>query len=1145
VYNCLSLTLYAQYTFLPQSFSLAELTHLIDQLPTPVILLGDFNSRHPLWGDIKMSHMANTLIRTFSLNSLEILNDGSHTHYHVQNDSFSMIDLSVVSSEIVCDFQWRVIEGDNPLAFDSDHFPILLESIGIVSSVSGKKWSFPRADWGSFCSCTEIVDDCPEDQLLQTKSDYITQLLLSAAEQAIPFSSLEVTKPRVPWWNADCSRAINNKKSAIRRFHRTKNPDHYIEYKRFRAISRRIIRQARRKSWQNYISSINVNTPVSIVWKRVKKMHKKFSAPRFPILFNNGIYSSTPEETSNIFGSSFAKISSEESFPASFLRHKRSSEGENLDFSIDGVGLPYNDQFSFQEFISSLSKCKNTAPGPDGIHYEMIKRAHHTTHYFILSLFNEIWGSGNIPLLWREAFIIPIAKPGKDPSDPLNYRPISLTSCMGKLLEKMISVRLNWFLETNNILSDTQFGFRQGISTANPLLKLSSDVLKSFHHREYTIAVFFDLKKAYDTTWRHGLLRKLYSVGLRGNLPIFLRNFLSDRSFRVKLGATLSSSYPLLEGIPQGSVLSVLCFGLAINDITTIIPPYISHSLYVDDLTIYTSSKRIPMAIRRLQRTVNNLNSWASSVGYSFSSEKTEYMIFRRRRLHLADNLGLCLGGKALRYVSSHKFLGLIFDERLNWKRHVKILKQSCCIPISLLNHLSRISWGSDRHSLRLLYNSLVQSKLDYGTHVYGNASPNTLKTLDSIRNQGLRLISGAFRSSPIDSLHADINMLPLDYHRSLIGFKWYVQMLQRPCIPTPPHFQFVAHNMELGPFYSSIQSIMDCIGMPGVAPLSFGEFPPWIVPPISVCKFTSNKHDLPPVALLSHFLAHKRKYHENSVSVFTDGSKSARGVGASVVVPSKNLVDSASLPFLTSIFSAELIAIILALKLIRFLPEDHITIYSDSFSALQAIRSFNPRHPYVKEIQQWLYKTHNFYKKYISFCWSPGHVGIGGNERADCVAKQCSSHTVLPYNIFFRDLTSPARRIVFQRWQTMWNTKLNNKFFEIKPSLGMWSTSCQPVRLHEVVLCRIRVGHSRLTHAHLMSHEPPPICPFCRLCGLSVKHIFCSCQSTLRLRQILFPHSTSLHPDEAIGCILADGPNFNISKIICFLSRLNILNRI
>ena len=117
------------------------------------------------------------------------------------------------------------------------------------------------------------------------------------------------------------------------------------------------------------------------------------------------------------------------------------------------------------------------------------------------------------------ATIIPIPKPGKDPAEPNNYRPIALTSCLCKTLERMINKRLTWFLESNNHISRFQSGFRSDHSTTDNLVRLETFIRDAFIKKEHVVAVFFDLEKAYDTTWRYGILKDIHKLGLRGRLP--------------------------------------------------------------------------------------------------------------------------------------------------------------------------------------------------------------------------------------------------------------------------------------------------------------------------------------------------------------------------------------------------------------------------------------------------------------------------------------------------------------------------------------------------------------------------------------------------------------------------------------------------
>ena len=147
---------------------------------------------------------------------------------------------------------------------------------------------------------------------------------------------------------------------------------------------------------------------------------------------------------------------------------------------------------------------------------------------------SSVWTTGKFPEDWTLATIIPIPKPGKDPAEPNNYRPIALTSFLCKTLERMINKRLTWFLEYNNHISRFQSGFRSDRSTTDNLVRLETFIRDSFIKMEHVVAVFFDLEKAYDTTWRYGILKDIHKLGLRGRLPTFIENFLADRTMQVE-----------------------------------------------------------------------------------------------------------------------------------------------------------------------------------------------------------------------------------------------------------------------------------------------------------------------------------------------------------------------------------------------------------------------------------------------------------------------------------------------------------------------------------------------------------------------------------------------------------------------------------
>ena len=155
--------------------------------------------------------------------------------------------------------------------------------------------------------------------------------------------------------------------------------------------------------------------------------------------------------------------------------------------------------------------------------------------------------------------MVPIPKPNKDLSDPTNYRPIALTSCLCKTMERMVNDRLVWVLESKKLLSKFQCGFRKDHSTLDHLVRFEHFIREAFARKKQVLAVFFDLEKAYDTTWKHGILSDLFDLEFRGRLPIFIQNFLSDRHFQVKSGSTFSNSY-LQETEFRRAAFSHLCY---------------------------------------------------------------------------------------------------------------------------------------------------------------------------------------------------------------------------------------------------------------------------------------------------------------------------------------------------------------------------------------------------------------------------------------------------------------------------------------------------------------------------------------------------------------------------------------------------------
>ena len=218
------------------------------------------------------------------------------------------------------------------------------------------------------------------------------------------------------------------------------------------------------ESWQQYVKNINERTPITQIWKKFRIISgQNKTTPSHPLLENNQlIYEG--KQKADIIGKYLAKISSENNLTQEFKEIKEKEEQSQVNFQ-DEEEHYYNTPITESEFNHVLRNHKNTAPGEDKIVYQMIKNSNKNTKEFILKFFNKIWVTGVIPKAWKHAIVIPILKPGKDPNQPSSFRPISLTSNLCKLLEKIINTRLTWYLRKNKLITKYQFGSQNQRST--------------------------------------------------------------------------------------------------------------------------------------------------------------------------------------------------------------------------------------------------------------------------------------------------------------------------------------------------------------------------------------------------------------------------------------------------------------------------------------------------------------------------------------------------------------------------------------------------------------------------------------------------------------------------------------------------------
>lgn len=660
-----TITLCSVYIPPEATVSHQDLENLVEQIPPPFILMGDFNAHNPLWGGKQLDAKGKKMEKLINENDLCLLNDGSYTYLHPGHGSFSAIDLTICDATLATDFSWYVCDD----LCGSDHFPLIITKTAADTQQRPQKWKLEKANWYSFQAlCYERLDGKQQDK--ENPIKWFTEKIIEIADESVPKTSTKQSKRRNPWFDDQCKELIKARKKAVRCFQKHPTSENLIRIKICRAQARRYIREAKRQSWNKFVSSLTINTPSKKIWDAIRKM-KGREGPQLKHIDNHGTLLTSKHDIANILAETFAKNSSTENYQPNFQKIRTNQETIKLNFISQNTEI-YNQPFSMEELLNSLKCCHDTAVGPDKVHYQFLKHLPQLSLCLLLDNFNEIWKSGNIPPSWQEATIIPIPKPGKEHKDPNNYRPIALTSCVCKTMERMVNNRLVWKLESDHQISDFQCGFRRGRCTLDHLINLESYIRNGFIKKEHVVAVFFDLEKAYDTTWKYGILKDLYKMGFRGNLPIFISNFLSNRTFRVQVGTTMSDPQIQQQGVPQGSILSVTLFMVKINSVTDVIGRNMMCSLYVDDICICYRGKNMNIIERQLQLCINKVSNWSTKNGFKFSKTKTVCMHFcLLRSLH--HDPELFLDEEPIKIVKEIKFLGLHFDCKMTFIPHIKL----------------------------------------------------------------------------------------------------------------------------------------------------------------------------------------------------------------------------------------------------------------------------------------------------------------------------------------------------------------------------------------------------------------------------------------------------------------------------------------
>ncbi len=300
----------------------------------------------------------------------------------------------------------------------------------------------------------------------------------------------------------------------------------------------------------------------------------------------------------------------------------------------------------------------NKACGSDTISHRMLKGTASTISKPLSILFNRSLSECHFPTPWKEASVIPLFK--KDcPHTPSNYRPISLLSCLGKIMERIMFKNIYNHLHANHLIYDRQSGFLPGHSTVYQLIDIYDQICQSFDAHQHTCMVFCDISKAFDRVWHKGLLFKLEQSGINGDLLKWIENYLTNRKQRVTIKSTNSDLKLINAGVPQGSVLGPLLFLIYVNDITDNLLSITR--LFADDSSLSFTSSNTDDLEGIINHDLQIISAWAKRWIVTFNPNKTEAILLTLRQVQ-----HLMFDGTEISFVDDHKHLAPISRKNLS-----------------------------------------------------------------------------------------------------------------------------------------------------------------------------------------------------------------------------------------------------------------------------------------------------------------------------------------------------------------------------------------------------------------------------------------------------------------------------------------------